>query len=282
MQQTDFPYEIVIHDDASTDRTVEIIQEYVENYPGLFVPIFQTENQYSKKVKPLLKYVFPKAQGKYLAICEGDDYWTDTYKLQKQVRFLEQNPSFALCFHNAQIKSGKTMKEFAVLDEREYSGEEILKKWLIPTASAVIRRSSVVNLTNLSERYMHGDIVLFLTVAETGKIWCINEPMSIYRKHAGGVLYGRTDIPRLKRFIRHHEEISRNFSGKYTMIENVILGRYYLYLAFKYLKARSPRFLIPMFLSLSKDPARFFENFRSILRRKRESVVTQQITLNGE
>ncbi len=103
MQKTNFNFEILIHDDASTDGTQEIISEYELKYPNLIKAILQLENQYSKGIKPLVKYIFPIAQGKYIALCEGDDYWTDPFKLQKQVDFLETNPHVGLVHTDASI-----------------------------------------------------------------------------------------------------------------------------------------------------------------------------------
>ena len=91
MQKTDFPFEILIHDDASTDGTADIIREYEAKYPDIIKPIYQTENQYSKGIKVSQVYQFPRAKGKYIALCEGDDYWTDPYKLQKQVDFRSES-----------------------------------------------------------------------------------------------------------------------------------------------------------------------------------------------
>jgi len=97
MQQCDFEYEILIHDDASTDGTSEIIREYQEKYPEIIKPIIQTENQWSQGVRGIMaKFNFSRARGKYIALCEGDDYWTDPLKLQKQVDFLENNPEYSL------------------------------------------------------------------------------------------------------------------------------------------------------------------------------------------
>ncbi|MFW5700189.1 MAG: glycosyltransferase family 2 protein [Cyclobacteriaceae bacterium] len=99
-QRTTFPVEVIIHDDASTDRTAGIIKKYANRYPEIVIPILQEVNQYSKGIKPSTTYVWPRAKGKYIALCEGDDFWTDPLKLQKQVDFLENNKDFVLSFHN--------------------------------------------------------------------------------------------------------------------------------------------------------------------------------------
>lgn len=102
MQKTDFTFEVLVHDDASTDNSAEIIREYTEKYPDIFKPIYQKENQYSKGIEINATYQFPRAKGKYIAICEGDDYWTDPLKLQKQVDILEQNPEIGLVYTQAE------------------------------------------------------------------------------------------------------------------------------------------------------------------------------------
>lgn len=99
MQKTNFRFEAIVHDDASTDNTADIIREYAEKYPDIIKPIYETENQYSKKDGSLLRIMNEASRGKYFALCEGDDYWTDPYKLQKQVDFLESHPDYVLCSH---------------------------------------------------------------------------------------------------------------------------------------------------------------------------------------
>lgn len=192
MQKTNFPVEILIHDDASTDRSADIIREYEQKYPDLFRPIYQTENQYSKKVNVWAEIQFPRAKGKYIAICEGDDYWTDPCKLQKQVDYLEAHPECSLCFHNAVIHTEGGKKEdmlFYQLEERDYTGEELCRNWISPTPSLVFRRPVCKEFSTVLARtgpLVFGDRPLTLCCAHQGTVHALPEAMCVYRRHDGG------------------------------------------------------------------------------------------------
>lgn len=199
MQKTNFKFEAIVHDDASTDGTAAIIREYAEKYPDIIKPIYETENQYSKHDGTLYRIMNEACKGKYVAFCEGDDYWTDSYKLQKQVDFLETNPEYSMVFHNAKVfyEETKTFDEsFSNVENRDYSGLEIFKKWTVPTASVLIRRdvieSDLYN-TAISDRiFIYGDILIFLSAAHYGKLRGISDVMSVYRRHIGGVSYNQS------------------------------------------------------------------------------------------
>ena len=104
MQKTDFDFEILIHDDASTDGTTKIIRQYQKKYPSIIKIIVQKENQFSKGNSEILtEYLFPLVKGKYIALCEGDDFFTDESKLQTQAEFLDNNPKCSLCFHPTRV-----------------------------------------------------------------------------------------------------------------------------------------------------------------------------------
>lgn len=189
MQKTSFPFEIVIHDDASTDSTLVILQKYVEKFPNFIIPIFQKKNQVSQGINPLSEFVFPNCSGKYIAVCEGDDYWIDPLKLQKQVDFMESNPDYSLCFHNAEIKhEGVKGKNQLFCDQTEQETHDILdaiKRNGMPTASMLFRKKAM-EIPEWLKHIYNGDYALHLILANNGKIKYINEVMSVYRKNQGG------------------------------------------------------------------------------------------------
>ena len=172
MQKTSFPIEIIIHDDASTDGTYEIVKSYSKKYPNLIVPIIQTENQWSKGIRPSPTYVWPRAQGKYIALCEGDDYWTDPFKLQKQVDILESNPAFSLCFHNSRYltnKKGGIEKLFCKLQKKTFNIDDVIERdWFIPTQSMIFRSTYIKDLPFFFEFIPSGDLALQLILALKG------------------------------------------------------------------------------------------------------------------
>ena len=190
MQQTNFPIEILVHDDASTDLSADIIREYTEKYPDLFKPIYQTENQYSKGVKITMTYQIPRAKGKYIAMCEGDDYWTDPMKLQKQVEFLEEHPDFSLCFHKVKVwkeKEGIMTDDFLTREvPQETELCDLADGNYIHTLSVVYRNNEKVGdfRTQLGNVTM-GDYVCWMACAQYGKIWKMSECMAVYRYGSG-------------------------------------------------------------------------------------------------
>ena len=191
IQKTDFPIEIIIHDDASTDNTVEIIKEYAAKDPRILT-ILQTENQYSQKINPWSHFVFPIAKGKYIALCEGDDYWTDPLKLQKQVDFLEANPDYGSSFHNS-----KVFYEDTQTLEHDYLRANVPETTtVVDLANRNYIRTNTIVLRNnfdLPDWYgllPVGDWPLFLIQIKDKKIKKFEEEMGVYRIHSNGVWTG--------------------------------------------------------------------------------------------
>lgn len=188
-QKTTFDFEILINDDASNDGTVDILKEYQQKYPDIVKPIFQKENLYSQGLRNfVVRFLLPKAKGKYLALCEGDDYWTDNNKLQLQVNFLEKHPDYAICFHPVRVFfENKEVADsiFPNPDKKlKYTKTELIKENFIQTNSVMYRRQKYQNMqTNVTP----GDWYLHVYHAQFGKIGFINRVMAAYRRHSGGI-----------------------------------------------------------------------------------------------
>jgi len=214
MQKTTFPIEILIHDDASTDKTAEIIHEYEVQYPDIIKPIYQKKNQYSKGIGVTRTYQLPRAKGKYIAMCEGDDYWTDPLKLQKQVDFLENNPSFPLVYHNVYFKNeiDNSLKISDWPQKPELNIADLAANNYIYTASVVFRKDKLSSV-NIPKNSPFGDYFLWLNIAKHGKIKYMDDPMSVYRIHNGGVWSTLNYFERKKRMLKGKKLLIRYFKN---------------------------------------------------------------------
>lgn len=229
MQKTSFPIEILVHDDASTDATATIIREYEQLYPNIIKPIYQVENQYSKGIHISQTFQYPYVLGKYIALCEGDDYWTDPLKLQKQVDFLESHPDYAMCFHNVEVKAEDgCLADTSIYDHLrtgDYTGMEIISRWTVPTCSVLFRRECVAHIPE-NPGFRMGDNVLFLTCASCGKVYCLNEKMGVYRRNPGGWTSMPSQIA-AQRFIEHYKAMKESFPTMYDQVFDEKLISFY-------------------------------------------------------
>ena len=192
MQKVDFPMEVLIHDDASTDGTVDILQEYHTRHPELIRLILQEENQYQKGFDFLRACVLPLTKGKYIAICEGDDYWTDITKLKRQFDFMELNNSYSLCCHDCEISfdgvkhgSGYTWEINGT-----FTFESAFKIHGIATASIFVRKSMfepIIRKNILHLPMSEGDKENILFALSNGLGFYMPEKMSMKRKNQGSV-----------------------------------------------------------------------------------------------
>lgn len=186
-QKVDFRYELIIHEDASTDGTREIVNQYAESYPHMIRTILQEKNQYHS-CNIYQSYLFPAARGKYIAFCEGDDYWVDPTKLQKQVEFLETHDSYSMCMHNA-VKLNCETGEKRLLDTFQedgcYSQEEQVLAGLgtgFPAfASYLIRAELLKDMPDFFLASKVLDYPIRQYYANCGKIQYFKKPMSVYR-----------------------------------------------------------------------------------------------------
>ena len=213
-QITDFPFEVLIHDDASTDSTADIIRQFEAKYPDVIKPIYQTENQYSKKVSISFTYQYPRASGKYIALCEGDDYWTDPHKLQKQVDYMEAHPDCHLCFTNGQCEvNGKlerrilpwipSCKKAYKPGDHDYTMGEMVLLDYVPTASLLCRTEDLQNPPDTSADSFRGDTFVRLSTTARGYAHCIDQDTCVYRFGVAGSVTSQwhQDVSRAVAFI---------------------------------------------------------------------------------
>lgn len=247
MQKTNFKYEIIVHDDASTDNTAKIVKEYEMKYPDIIKPIYQEENQYSKGIKASL-LTYQKAQGKYVAVCEGDDYWTDENKLQIQVDYMETHPECTFCFHNAKILNMKDLNEEKyfipqykaqrkyIKKNNKYNVEELALLNEIPTASYVFKKIEFPKWYNDS---IAGDLATQLICTSFGYAYYINKSMSVYRIGTGQSLMDKwkaerenfeKETQRLHRYIQLYENINAFTDYKYKETFEKIVSKFKLFI----------------------------------------------------
>lgn len=207
MQRCNFEFEILIHDDASTDGTAEIIKEFQEKYPNIIKPILQKENQWSKGIQNLhSKYNFPRAKGKYIAFCEGDDYWTDPLKLQKQVDFLEANPDYVITAGNTTVvtKNGSTNYH---TDAYTFTFEDVLKTNILGTNTCTVVFKNILNKEkfNLFSKTSVGDWLLWLLLLKEGKGYFFKDNFACYNIHSGGAWSSLTETQRVISYLDMHQ-----------------------------------------------------------------------------
>ena len=192
MQKTDFRFEAIVHDDASTDNTAAIIREYAEKYPDIIKPIYETENQYSKHDGSLTRIMNAHTRGKYVAMCEGDDYWTDPYKLQKQVDFLESHPDYVMCSHLFDVYNERNT-QLQKNDESSFTGKSydldtlINGEWYFQPLT-VLFRFDAYDREHFASYGLSMDVILYYELLRRGgKGYCLPDVMAVYRIHDGGV-----------------------------------------------------------------------------------------------
>lgn len=216
MQKTDFPFEIIVGEDCSTDRTREIVIAYQDKYPEIIKPILHPENVGGKQN---VLSVYKACQGKYHAICEGDDYWIDPLKLKRQVELMESSPDLSMCFHNAFIHNVETQGTSLFYHEPigpNISFEEMLKI-SFPTASLVARSNVLDSLPDWINQITWRDLVVRLWCAHKGSVYFLNDTMSVYRVHNKGATETWRKSPMIfENNIFLHEQIDKETDYKYT------------------------------------------------------------------
>lgn len=212
-QETDFPFEVIVHDDASTDGTADIVREYAEKYPDIIKPIYQPENIYSKGINARTDVIAPIIKGEYVALCEGDDYWTDNNKLQIQYDYVKAHPECAMCVHQATFHDCITNKD-SLLPELTESRIFTIDE-LIATGGGSFANNTVFTKKNVYTDIPEclavksfGDYQRIINGALNGTVYYIARNMSTYNFGAAGS-WTQTTMFKNTKAVEHCDEVIR-------------------------------------------------------------------------
>lgn len=227
MQQTNFDFEILLGEDASTDGTREICIEYAQKNPNkIRLFLHQRENNININSSPSGRFNFLynlyAAKGKYIAFCEGDDYWTDPRKLQKQVDFLESNTDFNLCFTKSnQLINGDKLELKKIPDissDGIYTYDDLLKHYNFITTASVVFRKNFNNIPSWIYQLPYGDMGLYCLVSRDAKIKCLPEISSVYRVHNNGIWSGINELKQLENELIFNQIIFNQLTKQQQLI----------------------------------------------------------------
>lgn len=238
MQKTNFKYEVLIHDDASTDNTAQIIREYEKKYPDIIKPIYQTENQYSKGIKITTGILLPFIRGQYVALCEGDDFWTDENKLQLQVETMEAHPECKMCVH--------TVKDYYETQEKSeyyppahlqykikagiikgYDFIKIAHGYIFQTSSYFFDATTFKAFAKENPTFKQispvGDVCFLLYFGDKAPVYYIEACMSCYRRNSIGSWSQKIGKSNQKEWQNYSEKVV----ALYTEFDKYTNGKYH-------------------------------------------------------
>jgi glycosyltransferase involved in cell wall biosynthesis len=294
-QVTDFDYEIVIGDDCSPDETTEIIRNYADKYPHKIkaflhpVNLSQTYKSYPPGKLNFL-HTLSQCSGKYIVHIEGDDYLTDTNKLQLQAEYMEANPAISACFHNAEVvyqdNTGRTDELLNAPDQKPIiTATDLIsdrETWFMATAAVMFRASMAFPLPEWFTQSKSGDIPLYFLLAQKGNIHYLPNAMSVYRRHLGGMSF--TDIKEDAIFVENrifmYSSMNQETGGRFAGQLDPILSHYYLLLcqAHQYKQAFFKKLRFTLYAYWLKRPG----SWQQVVTHLERYVMTQRmLELNG-
>jgi glycosyltransferase involved in cell wall biosynthesis len=225
MQETDFPFEIIIRDDCSTDKTADIVREYAKKFPHIIKTIFETENQYSKGINPFIP-VYETAKGKYVTILEGDDYWRDKLKLQKQYDFLEKNDKFVLSYHNSIIvdDNNNLISKMKNPSPRDYTQNQMLCGEAFILTNTVMFRKVISLSQSQFKNVLSGDTFMWHLLGYHGKSkYQENIDYAAYRVHSSGIWSSLDEIEKFKNTIKLKYTLKNKLPDSYSKLKKRIV-----------------------------------------------------------
>ena len=222
MQQYEGAMQVIIANDASPDGTHRIVENFLKKDLPANVSVEYTRHEENKGMMNNFAWALRQARGMYTAFCEGDDYWTDPFKLQRQVDFLENHVDFSLVFSNTTIYpddiwTHEDLEMHRVTEDREYRSEEIFERWLVPFNTVLFRNDLDAKFFDLilkNKNLLFGDIVLLLHLAEKGRLYGMASFTAVYRRHTGNVTSSTQSHNRRNKF-NHLQAVIRAFGSRY-------------------------------------------------------------------
>lgn len=210
-QETTFAYELIIANDCSPDNTGAIVKNIIDTHENGHLIDYYSHKE-NRGMMSNFAFALQQCKGKYIALCEGDDYWTDTLKLKKQVNFLETHPETNMCFHRAQVLKKRELYVHPVPEPFQVKGFqyiELLKTYnFITTASVVFKKPDDLSFPKWFYKVPFGDLSLYKLIAKNTDIMCLNEVMSVYRKHEDGAYSGLSSLRVKQDFIKFYKIIN--------------------------------------------------------------------------
>ncbi len=265
MQETNFPFEIVIDDDCSPDNTEAIIRQYKKKFPTII-----NENIRKKNVGSMHNFIenMKRARGKYIALCEGDDYWTDPLKLQKQVDFLNKNIEYVCCFHGSKVvnKEGLVINSSLLGNPRDYNEIELLSTAAFITVHSVMFRN-IIEYSNMLKDMPFGDMALWHLLGFHGKAkYLKNIKKAVYRVHDGGIWSSLDKYDKYEKTVFSKKVIKQNLISKSinTTMINIIIKKYILQKVNSTLSNKDFDLYRKIVLNIWKDSDYTFSEFLSL------------------
>lgn len=226
-QKTDFEFEIVLGEDCSEDRTREIAIHYGEKFPEK-IKLFLPEKNIG--MMEMDAATWRMCNGRYIALLNGDDYWTDKNKLQIQFDFLESNKDAVMCFHKAKVENETDGTSFETIfpEAGETLTAESLLQGYNPIMTPTVMMRNIIDMPDWYTSMPYGDMPLYLLLSEKGKIKYIDRMMSVYRIHTNGQWQGDSAVNNLIKDLKFYEEVNKRFDYRYDSHIQKIFARRYL------------------------------------------------------
>lgn len=274
-QQYEGDIELIIANDKSPDETAKIVDQYFADNPApLNFKIRSICHQENKGMLRNFVWTLQQCRGKYIATCEGDDFWTDPLKVTKQVDFLERHIDYAIVFSNVHVLTERSENNtggelIAIKENKTFSGAEILGRWIAHTSTYFFRNGTHIQDLDdffLKHKFLYGDTPLFLYVLERGKAFGMTDVTSTYRRHETGVTTKPEDYESGLRYISHLKEINSAFNKrKYRSVNNHLISVKY-YNLFRKGKSSFLDRVKCLYFCIKYDPLLFFKIIRERIR----------------